>query len=98
MTLRTYILVFQENLETRTDEMKLFADALNEGERLFRFDYNVAFLQSTKDVEALTQRLRASPLNKTLFFISDITDASRAGNMVSAFWDILHHGDKLTAA
>jgi len=98
MTPRTYILVFQENLESSTDEMKLFADALDEGERLFRFDYNVAFLQSAKDVEALTQRLRSSPLNKTFFFIADITDASRAGNMVPAFWDILHYRDKLTAA
>jgi len=96
MTHRTYILVFRENVSNNTDELKPFADALDEGERLFRFDYNIAFLQTDQDVEALTTRLRAGQLSETYFFLADITDSSRAGNMVPVFWDILHNHDKLS--
>lgn len=98
MIQRTYILVFRENFGTGTDAMKAIADALNEGERLFRFDENVGFLQTTQDIEMLMERLRSGPLGKTFFFMADITDASRAGNMVPIFWDILHQQDNLSTA
>ncbi|HKH80340.1 MAG TPA: hypothetical protein VKA03_01780 [Methylovirgula sp.] len=93
---KTYILVFQEDVGMTTDEMKPFADTLKDGERLFRLDHNVAFLQTADDVETLTKRLHSGPLSKGYFFVADISDTSRAGNMVPRFWDILHNKDKLT--
>lgn len=98
MKRRTYLLVFQENALNRGDELKPFADALDEGERLFRFDYNVAFLQSFQNVETLTERLRNGALADAYFFLADVTDTSRAGNMVPKFWDILRGQGELVAA
>lgn len=99
MTRRTYILVFRENSLRDEEELKSLADVLDEGEKLFRFDYNVAFLQTGQDVETLTARLRNGRLSEdNLFFLADITKTARAGNMAPSFWDLLRNQDNLIAA
>ncbi|MGO9675308.1 MAG: hypothetical protein ACLPSF_14265 [Methylocella sp.] len=98
MTRRTYIVVFRENSLRDADQLKFLADALDEGEKLFCFDFNIAFLQTRQNVETLTARLRAGRLGQSdLFFLADITNSPRAGNMVPAFWNLLHNQDKLVA-
>jgi len=87
---RTYILVFRETSAGRADDMKRIVDVLDQGDRLFAFDVTTAFIETRQNVESLTAQLRGGPLRDALFFLADITDTSRAGNMVPAFWDMLH--------
>lgn len=98
MTQRTYILVFRERSVYDNINFMAFGNALKEGERLFGFDDNVVFLQSSESIETLTKRLRSIGLDNTHFFLADITDANRAGEMVPSFWDILHQKDNLNTA
>jgi hypothetical protein len=91
MKRRTYILVLRNDSTKAIDLLKAFSESmLEDGDIFFRLDYNVAFFQSLHDVETLTARLRKIGLTGAYFFLADITDTSRAGNMVPEFWDMLH--------
>ncbi len=98
MKRRTYLLVFRENDQTKIDLPKELESAIEFGDVLFRFDYNVAFVQSKQNVQALTERLRKTQLGDAYFFLADVTDTSRAGNMVPSFWDMIRDPSKLVAA
>jgi hypothetical protein len=91
MRRRTYILVLRDDSTKAIDLLEALSDnMLENGDIFFRFDYNVAFFQSVHDVETMTARLQKTGLASAYFFLADITDTSRAGNMVPAFWDMLH--------
>lgn len=97
MTRRTYILVLYKNRATDiADDIKPIVDHLNPGDTGFAFDNNVAFLQTAQDIETLTTRLNASPMSNMQFFLADITNANRAGNMFPVVWDFLHNKDQLS--
>jgi len=88
---RSYILVFRNNQNEKLDVLEEFKEGvLEQGDVIFLLDHNVVFLKSVHNVETLTARLRERALTNAYFFLADITDTSRAGNMVPPFWDILH--------
>lgn len=103
MTHKTYLLVIS-NLTAptaeRLDPLAHFSvlKVLEPGDSAYVFDWNMIFINSNQDVEALTERLRAGPIRDGQFFLADIGDVSRAGNMTPSFWDFLRSKDKLTSA
>jgi len=97
MTRRTYILVLYKNRATDiADDIKPIVDHLDPGDSGFAFDNNVAFLNTAQDVATLTKYLNAGPLSNMQFFLADITNADRAGNMFPVIWDFLHKKDELS--
>jgi hypothetical protein len=98
MKVRTYILVLYNNPCTGrlTNDLRPLADLINIGDKLLTFDNNVAFLQTAQDVDTLTTRLNAGPLSNMQFFLADITNANRAGNMFPVAWDFLLNKDQLS--
>lgn len=65
-------------------------DVLEEGDSVFMMGDNVAFLETEQKIGPLTTRLRESLFGETMFFLADITAASRAANMPRQFWSYLH--------
>jgi hypothetical protein len=97
MTRKAYILVFSSR-STVFDDAKALAKILDEGDKMYAFDGNVVFLFTAQTVDSLTERLRAGPIGEGQFFLADVGDTSRAGNMTPKFWSLLHSVDELSSA
>lgn len=98
MTRKPYILVFSAEKAWLLADAKPLAKVLDVGDRMYALDGNIAFLYTAQDVETLTQRLRAGPIGEGQFFVADISNSSRAGNMTPKFWDFLRSRGVLTPA
>jgi hypothetical protein len=73
-------------------------DVLDFGDSAYALDSNIIFISTEKNIEALTEKIRASRIGGEHFFVADIGDTSRAGNMTPKFWDFLRSKDALTSA
>ncbi|HMK90880.1 MAG TPA: hypothetical protein VK446_14760 [Methylocystis sp.] len=98
MTRKLYILVFSAERVWVLADAKPLAKVLDVDDKMYILDGNIVFLYTAQDVEALTQRLRAGPVGEGQFFIADISESSRAGNMAPKFWDLLRSKETLTPA
>lgn len=100
MARKGYILVFSEQ-SVRLPAFKsarAILNVLNIGDRAYALDGNVVFISTEFGIEALTEKIRASALGQGHFFIADISEADRSGNMTPAFWDFLHSKNIMTSA
>lgn len=98
MTRKAYILVFSPDAAWVLMDAKPIAAVLDEGDGLYALDGNILFLRTSQQLEALTERLKASPIGKTQFFLADITETARAGNMTPKFWSYLRATETLAPA
>ena len=87
MRRKSYQLVFPGGTIWLTADREPLSKALDDGDEVFALDGNVAFLRTSQELEALLERLRCHYFQDAQFLLTDITDASRAGNMLPAFWN-----------
>lgn len=66
--------------------------AMSQGDLFFALDRNVCFLRTSLDLESLTAALHAQ-VTDGLFFVTELDEAGRSGNMMPAFWDFLRSAD-----
>jgi hypothetical protein len=95
MTRRTYVLVVADPLFLPNSPEKTgfsLLDVLEGDDSFYGFD-NTIFLNTIVEIDDLTHRLQDGPLRGTHFFVADIADTNRAGNMTPQFWDFLHSED-----
>ncbi len=107
MTKRQYILVAPSGFQSWKDQMctnysswgpgpgQLVAKVLDEGDSLFSMGHNAVFLETDQAITPLTQRLRDRLFGDRMFFLADITTASRSANMPQAFWDLVGSQDAI---
>jgi hypothetical protein len=98
MTRKVYILVFSPDATWVLTDAKPIAGVLDEGDGLYALDGNILFLKTAQNVEALTERLKSGPIGEGQFFLADVTEAARAGNMAPKFWSYLRETEALAPA
>ncbi|BDV33606.1 hypothetical protein [Methylocystis iwaonis] len=97
MNRRVYMLVFSSGSRQMSGATAIPA-LLDEGDSLYMLDHNVLFLKTRQSVEALTTRLKQGQIGAHEFFLADVTETPRAGNMAPTFWNYLRANDLLTSA
>jgi hypothetical protein len=72
-------------------------DALEEGDSIYFVDRNIGFVATLLSIDVLTERLETALGSQAQFFLTDVTNVDRAGNMVSRFWEFLHSEERVAA-
>ncbi len=101
---RTYLLLLPEgNVQALLEASgvlrgpSVFDEILNRGDQLYAFGESSAFIRSEISIEAIANHLRRKGFEKSSFFLADVSDADRGGNMVPRFWEFLREEDRITA-
>ncbi|MGJ0451928.1 MAG: hypothetical protein ACR65T_01660 [Methylocystis sp.] len=98
MNRKVYILVFSPDAAWVHTEAKPIAGILNDGDGIYVLDGNILFLKTAQNVETLTERLKSSLTGKAQFFLADVSETARAGNMAPKFWSYLREAETLAPA
>jgi hypothetical protein len=72
-------------------------NALEQGDSIYFIDGNIGFIATPLSIDVLTERLEEALGSHIQFFLADITNTDRAGNMVPRFWEFLHAEEQVAA-
>lgn len=89
MSRNVYLVVFPGGDHWPISEATEVAGAIDVGDSIYFVDGNVGFIATAKPVEMLTDRLKKVLGSDEQFFLADITNCDRSGNMVPRFWEFL---------
>src|SRR5438876_10250608 len=71
----------------------VFDQFMVHGDSAYVIDGNVAILSTELGLDDLVGRLKNGPAGAAQFFITDISNSDRAGNMVPKFWSFIRQGE-----
>ncbi len=97
MKRRTYVIVFPGSNALPLAHDNGLGNAMEPGDGIYFVDENVGFIGTALRIDDLTKRLEQVLGRKMQFFLADVTNVDRAGNMVSRFWEFLRSEERVAA-
>ena len=89
MRRNTYLVVFPGGDHWPISEASDIASAIENGDSIYFTDGNIGFIQTRRSIKALSDDLKRVLGDTEQFFITNVSDSERAGNMVPQFWQFL---------
>jgi hypothetical protein len=101
MSRKLYLLVLPGGGDALFDHVAFgaFFDQIAEaGDAAYMIDGNVAIVSTSLGIDTLTARLKRRSAGSGQFFIVDISQSDRAGNMVPKFWNFIRQDENAEVA